>query len=55
VFGVIEQVAIVDDPEHRIRSTMFESVSQKGGYNVRIFNDLKPAIHWLTPDPPTTP
>jgi hypothetical protein len=49
-FRVIDRVAIVDDQSRQERYRFFVDIAGKGGYKMRAFADLKPAIEWLHAD-----
>ena len=51
---VVKKAAIINARERKERSRFFEQIAVKRGYNIRVFEDLAPAIEWLKSDQPVT-
>ncbi len=52
--NVIKKAAIINAKDRKERSRFFEQIAIKRGYNIRLFDDLTPAIEWLKSGKPAT-
>ncbi len=46
--NVVQKAAIINPRNRHERSRFFEQMANKRGYNLRLFEDLTPALEWLT-------
>jgi hypothetical protein len=52
--NVVKKAAIINPRNRHERSRFFEQIAVKRGYNLRLFEELTPAIEWLTARQPVT-
>jgi hypothetical protein len=46
--NVVQKAAIINHRNRHERSKFFEQMANKRGYNLRLFEELTPALEWLT-------